>query len=63
MVVLTDIPLEKSLENMEKSIRMAKWAVELIGYGVTYQSRTSIKAQALVDFIIDVLIIKDHTTN
>ena len=29
VVVLTDLPLEKSLENIERSVRLAKWAVEL----------------------------------
>lgn len=51
VTVLTDIPLEKSLEKIEKSGRMAKWAVELMGYRVKYQARTAIKGQALADLL------------
>lgn len=51
IVVLTDIGLDKSLEKLECSGRMLKWAVELSGFGIKYQLRTTIKGQALADFI------------
>lgn len=43
------MPLEKSLDNFEKSGRLAKWAVELNWFGIKYQPKTAIKAQALAD--------------
>ena len=32
---------------------MAKWAIELAPYTIFYQPRTSIKSQALADFLVD----------
>ena len=49
IIVLTDLPLEKSLDKIERSGRLAKWAVELNGYGIKYQARIAIKGQALAD--------------
>ncbi|KAL2237676.1 UNVERIFIED_CONTAM: hypothetical protein Sindi_0959300, partial [Sesamum indicum] len=37
----------------EVSRRMAKWAVELSEFGVEFQPRPAIKAQALADFIVE----------
>nr|XP_009781672.1 PREDICTED: uncharacterized protein LOC104230538 [Nicotiana sylvestris] len=33
--------------------RLAKWAVELGGYDIEYQSRTAIKSQILAEFVVD----------
>ena len=32
---------------------MAKWAIELAPYTIYYQPRTTIKSQALADFLVD----------
>ena len=53
VTVLTDMPLEKSLEKLEKSGRLTKWALELTAFGIKFQSRTAIKAQALADFLVE----------
>nr|AAY99339.1 pol-polyprotein [Silene latifolia] len=53
VTVLTDQPLEKALENFEKSGRLIKWAVELSGFGIQYKPRPSIKGQALADFLAE----------
>ena len=50
---MTDLPLEKSLDKIERSGRLAKWAVEMNGYGIKYQARTAIKGQALVDIFAE----------
>ncbi|XP_021757944.1 uncharacterized protein LOC110722980 [Chenopodium quinoa] len=46
-------PLEKSLQKMETSGRLLKWAIELSKYVIMYKPRVSIKAQALSDFIVE----------
>ncbi|XP_056694872.1 uncharacterized protein [Spinacia oleracea] len=51
--VLTNQPLEKSLQRLDTSGRLLKWAVELSEYDIEYKPRTSIKAQALEDFIAE----------
>ena len=52
-MVLTNLPLEKSLEKLERSGRLAKWAVELNGLGVKYQPRNAMKGQALADIFVE----------
>jgi ribonuclease HI len=39
--------------NPEASIRIAKWTAELSGYYITFEPKTTIKSQVLVDFIVD----------
>ena len=41
------------IQNREATGRIAKWAIELGPHGLKYIPRTSIKSQALVDFIND----------
>jgi ribonuclease HI len=51
--VTSDRGLGELFRNPEASVRIAKWAVELSGYHITFEHRTSIKSQVLTDFIID----------
>nr|XP_027108775.1 uncharacterized protein LOC113728583 [Coffea arabica] len=53
ITVLTDQPLRQILTKPEISGRMTKWAVELAEHDIGYQPRTSIKAQALTDFLAE----------
>ena len=41
------------IQNREATGRVAKWAIELGPHGLKYVPRTTIKSQALVDFIND----------
>ena len=52
-VVLTDQSFEKVIGKVEKSGRLTKWAFELTEFGISYQPRTAIKAQALADFLAE----------
>lgn len=38
---------------MNQSGKMLKWSIELCGYDIKFKPRTSIKAQALVDFLVE----------
>nr|GEZ61646.1 reverse transcriptase domain-containing protein [Tanacetum cinerariifolium] len=43
------------LNSPKASGRLAKWAVELGAYGITYAPRKAIKGQVLVDFLADMM--------
>jgi ribonuclease HI len=51
--VTSDRGLGELFRNPEASVRIAKWAAELSGYHITFEPRTAIKSQVLVDFIVD----------
>ncbi|KAL5551045.1 hypothetical protein UlMin_001221 [Ulmus minor] len=46
-----EAPLRQILQNPECSGRLAKWAIELSKFDIEYKPRTSIKGQAMADFI------------
>ena len=37
----------------DASGRVAKWAIDVAPYSLTYEPRTAIKSQALTDFLVD----------
>jgi hypothetical protein len=51
--VTSDRGLGELFRNLEASVRIAKWVVELSGYHITFEPRTTIKSQVLADFIVD----------
>ncbi|KAK3037168.1 hypothetical protein RJ639_031055 [Escallonia herrerae] len=59
VVVLTDQPLEKVLQNPDASGRLVNWSVELGEFDIKYKPRTAIKAQALSDFVVECTIPED----
>ncbi|GKU88859.1 hypothetical protein SLEP1_g3075 [Rubroshorea leprosula] len=53
IIILTDQPLRQILQKPECSGRLIKWAVELGEFEIAFQQRSAIRAQALVDFIVE----------
>ncbi|XP_048492941.1 uncharacterized protein LOC125493531 [Beta vulgaris subsp. vulgaris] len=51
--VLTGQPLRKVIESRNHSSRMTDWADQLADFGLEYEPRRAIKAQALADFITE----------
>jgi hypothetical protein len=51
--VHTSSTLGEILNNMEATEKIAKWAIELSMHEIVYKPRTTIKAQALNDFIVE----------
>ena len=45
IVVMTDHPLKKSMNNLEAAGRLVQWAIELSEFGVRYKPRNAIKVQ------------------
>ena len=53
IIVMTDQPIRKAMNKPEAAGRMVQWAIELSQFDVEYRPRTTIKAQALADFIAE----------
>ncbi|GKV28954.1 hypothetical protein SLEP1_g37938 [Rubroshorea leprosula] len=51
--VLQGAELRQILQKSECSGRLIKWAVELGEFQITFQQRSSIRAQALADFVVE----------
>ncbi|KAK3036388.1 hypothetical protein RJ639_032157 [Escallonia herrerae] len=55
----TNKPLRKVLLSPEASGRLVNWSVELGEFDIQYKPRTTIKAQALADFIVECTLSED----
>ncbi|GKU90818.1 hypothetical protein SLEP1_g4769 [Rubroshorea leprosula] len=53
IIVYTDFPLRKILQKPELSGRLIGWSVELSEYDLKFQPRTTIKGQAIADFLVE----------
>ena len=53
MVVLTDKPLQRAMSNPKAARRMALWTIELSEFDVQYCLCTTMKGQAVADFIAE----------
>jgi hypothetical protein len=51
--VVTDYPLGDILRNQDATGRISKWVVELDTLNIDFKPRTTIKSQALVDFMVE----------
>ena len=46
-------PMKQILHELETSGRLIKWAIELSEFDIRYKTRTMVKGQVLVDFIME----------
>ena len=53
VTVVMSFPLGEIIQNQDATGRIAKWALELMGQGISYAFRTAIKSQVLADFIVE----------
>ena len=53
ITVVSSAPLVEIIRNSEATGRVAKWAIELGPYHLSYEPRTATKSQALVEFVND----------
>jgi ribonuclease HI len=53
VTVMTSAPLGEIVRSREASGRIAKWALELMGFDILYSPRTAIKSQVLADFVTE----------
>ena len=51
IVVLTDRPLQRAMNNPKAAKRMALWVIELSEFGIQYCPCIAIKGQVVVDFM------------
>ncbi|XP_074265048.1 uncharacterized protein LOC141587464 [Silene latifolia] len=51
--VITNYPLKTIMRKPELSGRMTKWSLHLSGYELQFEPKTTIKSQALADFVSD----------
>ena len=51
VMVVTSFPLGEVIQNRDATGRITKWALKLMGQGISYAPRTTIKSQVLADFI------------
>nr|ABA92237.1 retrotransposon protein, putative, Ty3-gypsy subclass [Oryza sativa Japonica Group] len=61
VTVVTSFPLGDILHNREANGRIAKWALELMSLDISFKPRTSIKSQALADFVAEWTECKEDT--
>ena len=53
VMVVTSFPLGEVIQNRNATGRITKWALELMGQGISYAPRTAIKSQVLADFVAE----------
>src|SRR5438128_4530622 len=53
ILAVTSFPIGDILHNRDATRRIAKWAVELGSFELSFQPRTAVKSQALVDFLAE----------
>ena len=53
ITVASEVPLNEIINNRDATGQIAKWAIELLLFDITYKPRRAIKPQVLADFIAE----------
>ena len=53
ITVASEVPLNDIINNRDATGRIAKWAIELLPFDITYKPRRAIKSQVLADFVAE----------
>ena len=53
---MTDQPMKKSMNKPKATGRMIQWVIEFNQFDIEYHPKTTIKEQALADFIVEFTI-------
>ena len=53
ITVASEVPLNDIINNCDATGRIAKWAIELLPFDISYKPRRAIKSQVLADFITE----------
>lgn len=60
ILVQTDKPLRRAMNNLEPTGRLVLWVIELNEFNIQYWTRTAIKAHALANLIAEFITKKDE---
>jgi hypothetical protein len=52
-MVVTSFPLGEVVQNRDSTGSIMKWALKLMGEGLTYAPQTAIKSQVLANFVVE----------
>ena len=55
IVVRTDKPIWQILQKLDLAGRMVSWSIELSEFDIQYEPRTAVKAQALTNFLAEIV--------
>ena len=53
ITVASNVPLNDIINNRDATGRIAKWAIDLLSFDITYKPRQAIKSQVLADYITE----------
>lgn len=53
ILIYINVPLRQVFHKMDQSDRMLRWSIKLCGQDITFMPRTTIKVQALTDFLVE----------
>ena len=53
ITVASEVPLNDIINSRDATGRIAKWAIEILPFDITYKPQWAIKSQELVDFVAE----------
>ena len=56
ITVASEVPLNDIINNRDATSQIAKWAIELLPFDITYKPRRAVKSQVLADFVAEWMV-------